>query len=109
MEGLQVPEDRPPKSKEAARRILLVDDDASIRHLNTKMLIRAGYEVDDAADGEAGWEALQAKRYDLLITDNFMPKVTGIDFASFLYSAITRLSHSKTRFYEGRRQSYEGP
>jgi DNA-binding response OmpR family regulator len=35
--------------------------------------------MDAAADGAAGWEALQAKRYDLLITDNFMPKVTGIE------------------------------
>lgn len=32
-----------------------------------------------AEDGEAGWEALQVKNYDLLITDNQMPRVSGIE------------------------------
>jgi two-component system, cell cycle sensor histidine kinase and response regulator CckA len=90
-EGLQVFEDSAPESKEAAHRILVVDDDVSIRRLNTEMLIRSGYEVDDAADGEAGWEALQAKRYDLLITDNFMPKVTGIEMVKKLHAAGMQL------------------
>jgi DNA-binding response OmpR family regulator len=54
-------------------------------------LARSGYEVDVAADGAAGWEALQAKRYDLLITDNFMPKVTGIEMVKKLRTARMRL------------------
>jgi DNA-binding response OmpR family regulator len=70
-----------------APRILVVDDDVSIRKLNTEMLIRSGYGVDAAADGEAGWEALQAKSYDLLITDNLMPKVTGIEMIKKLHAA----------------------
>jgi two-component system, cell cycle sensor histidine kinase and response regulator CckA len=86
-EGLPVFENAPPKAKEAAHRILVVEDDISIRQLNTEMLIRSGYEVDGAADGEAGWEALQAKRYDLLITDNLMPKVTGIEMIKKVYAA----------------------
>jgi len=60
------------------RRILVVDDEAVIRLLITAALLRSGYEVDDAQDGEVAWAALQAKRYDLLITDNSMPKMTGI-------------------------------
>jgi DNA-binding response OmpR family regulator len=86
-EGSPVFENAPPKAKEAAHRILVVEDDISIRQLNTEMLIRSGYEVDGAADGEAGWEALQAKRYDLLITDNLMPKVTGIEMIKKVYAA----------------------
>jgi DNA-binding response OmpR family regulator len=66
------------------RRILLVDDDISMRELNTEALSRAGFEVDGAADGAAGWAALQAKPYDLLITDNSMPKVTGVELVRLL-------------------------
>ena len=61
------------------RRILVAEDDPSIRRLNRKMLIDSGYHVDAAEDGAAAWEALLATNYDLLITDNNMPKVTGVD------------------------------
>ena len=59
-------------------RILVVEDDPVILLLNTRMLKRSGYEVDAAEDGAAAWEALHAGSYDLLITDNVMPKVTGV-------------------------------
>ena len=61
-------------------RILLVDDFAEIRALIATMLARLGYEVDVAGDGAAGWEAFRSKRYDLLITDNDMPVLTGLEF-----------------------------
>ena len=57
--------------------ILVVDDDADIRQVNADVLSRFGYQTETAANGAAAWEALQANRYDLLITDNKMPKVTG--------------------------------
>jgi CheY-like chemotaxis protein len=60
-------------------RILVADDESSIRRLMTASLVHSGYEVDAAEDGAAAWEALQARRYDLLITDNSMPKVTGVE------------------------------
>jgi len=60
-------------------RILVVDDEPCVRHLNTKMLVDAGYHVDAAADGAVAWNALQLKCYDLLITDNNMPKVSGVE------------------------------
>jgi two-component system, cell cycle sensor histidine kinase and response regulator CckA len=63
----------------SAHRILVVDDETSVRQLTAEMLIRSGFEVDAAADGAAGWEAIQAKQYDLVITDNLMPHVTGIE------------------------------
>jgi DNA-binding response OmpR family regulator len=66
------------------RRILLVDDEATVRRLNAQMLRRSGYEVDDAADGAAAWEALQTRHYDLLITDNSMPKVSGVELVLLL-------------------------
>ena len=67
-----------PSEKVAAPRILLVDDDTYILKLVAEVLISSGYSVDTARDGEAGWEALQDHQYDLLITDNKMPKVTGL-------------------------------
>jgi DNA-binding response OmpR family regulator len=77
----------PSRASESTHRILVVEDDISIRQLTTEMLIRSGYRVDAAADGAAGWEALQTERYDLLITDNFMPKVTGIEMIKKVHAA----------------------
>jgi DNA-binding response OmpR family regulator len=47
-------------------------------------LAQAGYLVDAAADGALAWEALQVRSYDLLITDNQMPKVSGIELVKRL-------------------------
>jgi DNA-binding response OmpR family regulator len=68
-------------------RILVVEDDGDIRRLNTEALLRSGYRVDAAVDGDAGWEALQAGSYDLLITDNSMPKLTGLELLKKLRTA----------------------
>lgn len=43
------------------------------------MLVRAGYLVDTAENGASGWKALKANHYDVLITDNSMPGVTGLE------------------------------
>jgi two-component system cell cycle sensor histidine kinase/response regulator CckA len=88
---LRVIEDVPLMPSESTLRILVVDDEISIRQFTTEMLTRSGYEVDSAADGAAGWEALQAKRYDLLITDNFMPKVTGIELVKKIHAGSMNL------------------
>jgi DNA-binding response OmpR family regulator len=60
-------------------RILVVEDNADIRRLNAEVLARSGYHVDAAEDGAAAWDTLQRNRYDLLITDNDMPKVSGVE------------------------------
>lgn len=60
-------------------RVLVVDDEPTIRRLNAKMLLDAGYNVDAVEDGAVAWDALQVKKYDLLITDNNMPKVSGVE------------------------------
>jgi DNA-binding response OmpR family regulator len=59
--------------------ILLVDDDTSLREFHAEVLIRSGYVVDTAADGAIAWNTLNEKGYDLLITDNNMPKLTGLE------------------------------
>jgi DNA-binding response OmpR family regulator len=60
-------------------RILVVDDEPDICRLNTEVLLESGYHVDAANDGAAAWQALNAGHYDLLITDNHMPTVTGLE------------------------------
>jgi len=68
-------------------RILVVEDDVFSRQLTTKLLTLSGYEVDAAADGEAAWQALGAHSYDLMITDNKMPKVSGVELLKKLRAA----------------------
>jgi DNA-binding response OmpR family regulator len=60
------------------QRILVADDEEDIRRLISGVLAGAGFDVNAAADGEEAWEALQHEHYDLLITDNEMPRLTGI-------------------------------
>lgn len=69
------------------RRILVVDDDEDIRQLNTEVLARCGYEVDAAQDGSAAWDTIQLNSYDLMITDNNMPNVSGIELLKKLHAA----------------------
>jgi DNA-binding response OmpR family regulator len=66
-------------------RILVVDDEACIRQMVTGTLVDSGYRVDAAQDGADAWEALRVKHYDLLITDNNMPKVTGVELLQRLH------------------------
>ena len=68
------------------RRILLVDDEPLILQLNTEVLVASGYEIDTAEDGAAAWEVLQLNSYHLLITDNEMPKVSGVDLLKKLHA-----------------------
>jgi DNA-binding response OmpR family regulator len=67
-----------------SNRILVVDDDMVIRLLSLTVLAHSGYRVDTAEDGETAWEALHAENYDLLITDNNMPKVSGVELVKRL-------------------------
>jgi DNA-binding NtrC family response regulator len=68
------------------RRILIVDDDDDSRRFNTEVLIHSGYNVDTAEDGAVAWNTLQLKSYDLLITDNKMPKVSGVELLKKLHA-----------------------
>ena len=61
------------------RRILLVEDDVAIRQINARVLVGSGYQVAAAQDGAAGWEALHANHFDLLITDHSMPRLSGLE------------------------------
>jgi excisionase family DNA binding protein len=70
----------PPPTRTAAERprILVVDDEASIRDLLAKTLALAEYDVDTAADGRSALERLRLYPYDLLIADLKMPGIDGL-------------------------------
>ena len=81
---LEAPGDRAAPSPTRSRtnpstHILVVDGDVVIRDLEAEVLICSGYQVDAAEDGAAGWQALHAGSYDLLIAAEKMPKVSGIE------------------------------
>ena len=62
------------------RRILLAEDEDSVRAFLTRALERAGYEVTACADGEEAAAALD-QDWDLLLTDIVMPGMDGIEVA----------------------------
>jgi excisionase family DNA binding protein len=59
-------------------RVLVVDDEASIRDLLAKTLALAEYDVDVAADGRSALERMRLYPYDLLIADLKMPGMDGL-------------------------------
>jgi excisionase family DNA binding protein len=69
----------PAKPTAAARpRVLVVDDEASIRDLLAKTLALAEYDVDVAPDGRSALERMRMNPYDLLIADLKMPGMDGL-------------------------------
>jgi two-component system sensor histidine kinase and response regulator WspE len=68
----------PRTSVPTKKRILVVDDVASVRELVREMLLRQGYEVSVEADGADGWAAVREGQFDLVITDVDMPRLDGL-------------------------------
>jgi excisionase family DNA binding protein len=67
-----------PAAGAARPRVLVVDDEASIRDLLAKTLALAEYDVDVAADGRSALERMRMYPYDLLIADLKMPGMDGL-------------------------------
>jgi CheY-like chemotaxis protein len=80
-----------PVGRPTPKRILVVDDEPDFRKLTVDVLTGAGYEVEAVGDGAAGWEALLASDYDLIITDNKMPRMHGVEMIEKLRAASMSL------------------
>ena len=64
----------------APLRILIVEDEANMRHMLGEVLKKAGYAVEMAADGLDGLEKIRRGRYDFILCDVKMPKMGGMEF-----------------------------
>src|SRR5213595_3102126 len=62
-----------------APRLLVVDDERSMRELLSIVLRREGYDVTLAENGRLAIEQLERARFDLLISDIKMPDMSGVD------------------------------
>jgi CheY-like chemotaxis protein len=74
-------------------RILVVDDEPAVRELIVRALQEAGYEVVAVKDGEAGLEAAKSAGvpYDLVLTNSYMPTMTGEQLIGHLRQLFPRL------------------
>ena len=75
---VSVPAAAPVSLEGVGRRVLVVDDEESIRQLLTKTLALAEYEAQAVSDGKAGLELLRREPWDLLIADLRMPEMDGL-------------------------------
>ena len=62
-------------------RILIAEDDDSMRSFLARALQRAGYDVEAAADGLSAEAAINGGQFDLLIADIVMPGIDGVELA----------------------------
>jgi two-component system chemotaxis response regulator CheY len=65
-------------------RILVIDDDASLRTFLKKVLGRRGHKVDLAKDGRDALQHLGKKSYDVILVDLLMPVMSGFEFLEAL-------------------------
>ena len=63
--------------KAERKKILVVDDDATIRKIAGELLTNAGYDVLKAADGQQALDMALKEHPDLIVLDLVMPKMTG--------------------------------
>ena len=61
-----------------SKRIMIVDDSATVRQVLRITLEDGGYEVTEAVDGQDAFEQLSTSRFDLVVTDLQMPKMDGL-------------------------------
>ena len=70
--------------------ILVVDDDRATREVLRSVLEKAGYSVTVASDGLEALKVLRSRRFDVLLLDVWMPRMTGLDLLARLRTRKTR-------------------
>ncbi|MGA2218965.1 MAG: response regulator [Terracidiphilus sp.] len=66
-------------SASLAPHILIVDDSHTVREMERRLLVRDGYTVTTAQNGQEAWNLLRLNDYDLLVSDVDMPQMNGIE------------------------------
>jgi putative two-component system response regulator len=65
-------------------KVLVVDDEESVRHLLSRMLLRGGYECTLAADTSDARNLIKDRNFELILCDVAMPGESGIDFIRYI-------------------------
>ncbi len=68
-------------------RILVVDDEESMRHMLSVILKKEGYDVTSCADGVSAFKSLEKDDFDFVLCDIKMPKLDGLSFLNKINSA----------------------
>src|SRR5262245_58537745 len=59
-------------------KLLVVDDEKNLRLVIQKELTRQGHDAETAPDGQAAWEMMEARDFDVLLCDINMPRLDGM-------------------------------
>jgi len=62
------------------KRILIVDDEENFRHMLSVILVKEGYEVETASNGEEGLQKASTSPFDQILCDIRMPRMDGLEF-----------------------------
>ena len=71
--------------------VLIIEDEAAIRRVLTRVLERAGFMVRTAENGDDALQQLRAAEVDIVITDIIMPKMHGIDAIKWIVKEFSRV------------------
>jgi DNA-binding NtrC family response regulator len=74
------------------KRVLLVDNDHHIKYLIASILAGQGYNVVPACDGLTALTELSKRHFDLVITDDRMPRLSGIEFLKQVRARYPRIA-----------------
>ena|ERR1700741_5017009 len=82
------PSEFPSSDPTQPSRVLIVDDDKSIRTLLTTVLTRKGFSVEAAQNGDEAIDVISDRKFDAIILDLMMPKVDGFEVIEHLERTV---------------------
>ena len=77
--------------RETMKKILIVEDDRSLQHVLGRLLEAAGYSVASEADGVEALEQLSRNKFDLVLLDVGLPRLSGLEVLSRLRKLARRV------------------
>ncbi len=96
-----------PAERAARRRILVVDDDPSIREILATQLGRLGFDTMTACDGEEAVAAFKKERPDLVLMDVMMPRMDGLTACQKMRSLEKRGARTPILFLTARDSQHD--
>ena len=79
-----------PRPKKTAKKVLVADDDRTLRYAVSKLLSAAGYAVTSARDGAEALRKIKRGSFDLVFLDIWMPRMSGLEVLAHVRAAAVR-------------------